>query len=126
MIKKNDLKIFVYIWAIIFLMIGVYPILKEEPLRYIFIIISISMFIISLVNINLYIKPYNIWMKFGKIMNKISTFIIMFILFYFLFTPISLILKMFSKDLLNKKIDSTVSSYWIKREEQPQSMKKQF
>ncbi|XPV70015.1 MAG: SxtJ family membrane protein [Halarcobacter sp.] len=126
MIKKNDLKIFVYIWAIIFLMIGVYPILKEEPLRYIFIIISISMFIISLVNINLYIKPYNIWMKFGKIMNKISTFIIMFILFYFLFTPISLILKVFSKDLLNKKIDSTVSSYWIKREEQPQSMKKQF
>lgn len=107
-------------------MIGVYPILKEEPLRYIFIIISISMFIISLVNINLYIKPYNIWMKFGKIMNKISTFIIMFILFYFLFTPISLILKVFSKDLLNKKIDSTVSSYWIKREEQPQSMKKQF
>jgi len=50
----------------------------------------------------------------------------MFVLFYFLFTPIWLILKLFWKDILKKKIDKNLKTYWIKREEKMNSMDYQF
>ncbi len=50
----------------------------------------------------------------------------MFILYFGIFTPVSLVLKILGKDLLKKKMDKQGSSYWIDRETQPQSMKNQF
>ena len=37
------------------------------------------------------------------------------IAFYLIFTPIAILLRLFGKDLLNKKINKDASSYWIKR-----------
>jgi len=37
------------------------------------------------------------------------------IVFYLIFTPISVLLKIFNRDLLNEKIDRKASSYWIQR-----------
>jgi len=37
------------------------------------------------------------------------------IVFYLIFTPLGVLLKILGKDLLNKKIDKKISSYWIKR-----------
>jgi hypothetical protein len=47
-------------------------------------------------------------------------------LYFGFFTPISLVLKLLGKDLLNKKIDKSQESYWVERKTQPQSMKNQF
>lgn len=125
-IKRKDLKIFVYIWICIFLIIGIYPIVNYEKVKFVFIGISILLYIISIINLNVFTKFYNIWMKIGEFLGKISSSIIMFFLFFGIYTPISLVLKIFSKDLLKKKIDKDKSTYWIKRDTQPQSMKNQF
>ncbi len=69
---------------------------------------------------------YNTWIKFGEFLGKISSTIILFFLFFFLFTPIAIFLKLIGKDLLNKKIDKNKTSYWLSREMQPTSMKYQF
>ena len=45
--------------------------------------------------------------------------------FYFVVTPISLIMKIFKKDILNLKSNND-QSYWIKRPEQKSKMKNQF
>lgn len=52
--------------------------------------------------------------------------IIMFMLFYFMFTPIAFVLKIFKVDLLNKKLYKNTKSYWIDRETQPGSLKNQY
>ena len=36
-------------------------------------------------------------------------------MFYIIFTPIGIILRVFRKDLLDQKIDKKANSYWIKR-----------
>lgn len=39
------------------------------------------------------------------------------IVFYLIFTPIAILLRLFGRDLLNKKIDKHASSCWIKRKD---------
>ena len=45
--------------------------------------------------------------------------------FFLVVTPISLIMKIFGKDILNLKKNKN-SSYWIKKDNQSGTMKKQF
>lgn len=47
--------------------------------------------------------------------SRAISVISLIIAFYLIFTPIAILLRLFGKDLLNKKINKSVSSYWIKR-----------
>jgi hypothetical protein len=50
----------------------------------------------------------------------------MAIIYFFIVTPTGIIMKIFNKDLLNKKFNKSLKSYWIKREKKISSMKQQF
>ncbi len=69
---------------------------------------------------------YHIWQRFGRLISGVVSPLVMGILFFCVFTPMALVLKVMGKDLLNKKIDKTQSSYWLPREKQPGSLKNQF
>ena len=71
-------------------------------------------------------KIYNSWIKFGDAIGRVTSKIILFILFFLLFTPIALFFRVIGKDLLDKKIRRDKKSYWIERKEQPTSMRYQF
>ena len=62
---------------------------------------------------------YNLWMKIGHVLGWINTRIILAIMFYLLFFPIAIIMKIFGKDPLYKKLDSKLSSYRTKSIPQP-------
>ncbi len=63
---------------------------------------------------------YNIWMKFGLFMGTfIMTPIIMFVVFYFLFFPAGLLMKLFGKDSMARKLDSAIDSYRVESERPP-------
>jgi len=60
------------------------------------------------------LKPfYQVWMLFGAIMGWINTRLILGIVFYFVFMPFGLIMKLFGKDLLSIKLDKTLTSYRV-------------
>jgi hypothetical protein len=52
-------------------------------------------------------------------LGKILTAILMLIVFYLIFTPIAVILKIAGQDLLDERIDEKKNSYWRAREPQP-------
>ena len=56
---------------------------------------------------------YIVWMKFGNIMNWINTRIILGILFYGMFMPIGLVMRLFGKDSMHRKLDKKLSSYRV-------------
>ena len=64
------------------------------------------------------------WVKFGIILGKIISPIIMSLIFFFVVTPIGMLVKILRKDVMGLKRGK--SSYWINREDKLQSMKKQF
>lgn len=124
--RIQNIKSFIYIWIVIFLILGIYPSLNFDKIQLIFIFIAFVIYVIYSIDIGFFNKIYDIWMKLAGVLGKVSSTFIMFFLYFFLFTPISLILKLLSKDLLKKNIDKKCDSYWLKRESQPQSMKNQF
>lgn len=58
-------------------------------------------------------KPfYIIWMSFGYFMNFLMTRLMLLFLFFFIMTPLGLLLRIIGKDILDEKIDKKVESYW--------------
>jgi len=63
-------------------------------------------------------KPiYTIWMSFGLLMSKITTPLILGIMFFLLITPVALLMRLVNKDPMERKLESNVNSYRVIRDE---------
>lgn len=120
----KDLRIFGYIWGAIFLLVSY----LHNNFAVVYLLVSTTFFISATYCPNIYQKVYfyQLWIKFGNFIGHINSKIIIFILFFFMFVPIGLLLKLFRKDLLKKKLDKSLVSYFEKRKTQPGSMVNQF
>jgi len=68
------------------------------------------------------LKPFlKIWMMFGAVMGWINTRIILGLVFYLVFMPFGLVMKVFGKDLLSRKLDSDASTYRVVHKEENNS-----
>ena len=56
----------------------------------------------------------------------IIALIVMALVYFTILTPISLIIRIFGKDLIKLKFSKKIKSYWLKRQKTPGSMRKQF
>ena len=73
-----------------------------------------------------FLTPLNkIWMKFGLFLGNIISPIVMGIIFFLVITPISFLIKIMKKDLLNLK-NNNKKSYWIEKTTPKSKMKNQF
>ena len=121
--KKN--KQFGYLFFLIFLIIGLWPLLNSEKINLFFIFISSIFLILTLINSRILTPLSNLWIKFGELLGKVIAPIVMGFVFFLILTPISLLLRIFKKDLLNLNFKD-YSTYWIKRDKDISSMKRQF
>lgn len=63
------------------------------------------------------LKPlYIAWMRLASGLSWINTRLALLIIFYLLFTPIGLIIRLFGIDLLDIRIEKNKESYWKKKE----------
>ena len=124
-IKVSSNRSFGIVFFIFFLIIAVYPFLKDVNLRIWSLIISSIFLILGLLNSKLLTPLNKIWFEFGIFLGKIISPLVMGIIFFFVVTPIGLFMRMLKKDLLNLKYNSD-ESYWIKRSEPKSKMKNQF
>jgi len=124
-IKVNSNKSFGIVFFVIFLIIGLYPLINEDNIRIWSIVISIIFLILGLINSQI-LTPLNIlWFKFGMLLGKFVSPIVMGLVFFLVVTPTGLIMKLFNKDLLKLRKNKN-SSYWIKRPKIKSEMKNQF
>ena len=73
------------------------------------------------------LKPFNnAWIKLGELLGRIIAPIVMAIVYFLILTPISLLVRLFGKDLIGMKFSNDIKSYWIKRKKHLGSMDKQF
>ena len=62
------------------------------------------------------LKPiYKVWMSFAVVMGFVMTRVILTVLYFGMFTPIALLTKLLSKDLLDQRLDKNAASYWVQR-----------
>ena len=123
---KSPEKNFGYLFAILFLVIGLWPLLNLNELRIWALLVALTLVFITLYKTSI-LKPLNIfWIKLGSFLGKIISPLVMLAVYFLVLTPVSLIVRLFGKDLLNLKFSNKVNSYWIKRKKEPGSMNRQF
>lgn len=64
---------------------------------------------------------YKIWMKIGHILGWINTRIILGLIFFIVFAPVSIILFILRKDPMNRAFDADTNSYRIKSIKPPRN-----
>ena len=128
--KKDNIKIssnrsFGIVFFIFFLIVSLYPMLNENEIRLWALIISVIFLVLGLIN-SIILTPLNkSWYKFGILLGKIVSPIVMGVVFFLVVTPISLIMKLFGKDILNIKKNKK-QTYWIEKNGLKSKMKNQF
>ena len=63
---------------------------------------------------NIFKYPAIFWYKIGNVFHKFLSPIILFIVYIFSIVLIGMMMKIFRKDSLNRKINYKVDSYWLK------------
>ena len=123
---KNSNRSFGLLFFIVFIAVGLWPLTKSEEANIYLILISLFFLIFGLINSKI-LSPFNkVWIKFGEILGLIIAPIIMALVYFIILTPISLIVRIFGKDLLGLKFLKKQDTYWIKRVKKLGTMKKQF
>jgi hypothetical protein len=76
------------------------------------------------------LHPLNlIWLKFGLLLSRIVSPIVMALLFYGTVLPTGIVMRLMGKDLLRLKRQPAIDSYWIVRSPAgpaPETMRDQF
>jgi hypothetical protein len=121
--KKNNI-FFGLIFFVLFLIIGLYPLKSDGIVKIWSVTLSLVFLIITIIRPNLFLFLNRLWIQFGLLIGKIISPIIMGLVFFLVVTPIGLLVRILRKDVMGLKRGE--SSYWIKRKDKVQSMKKQF
>jgi len=128
-LDKNDLRKFGITMGVSFLIVVLLLTIRHKPNLLPLFSISI-IFFISAFMLPALLKPiYILWMRLAFILGWINTRLILSILFYLVFTPIGLVMRLFRVDLLDRKIDKNKESYWRKKEKSgfsPLNYERQF
>ena len=124
-VKIGSNRSFGIVFFIVFLLISIYPLINNEDIRIWSLLVSIIFLVLGLINSNI-LSPLNkLWFKFGILLGKIISPIIMATIFFLVVTPIGLIMRIIGKDLLNLKYSHN-KSYWIEKTDPKSKMKNQF
>ena len=124
--KKSSNRSFGILFFIVFLGLGLWPITNNNNPNIYLILISIIFLILGLLDSKLLSPLNSFWIKLGEFLGKIIAPIVMAIIYFIILTPISLIVRLFGKDLLGLKFTNHTKTYWIKRKKDLNSMNKQF
>ena len=121
--KKNNIT-FGILFFIFFLIIGLYPLVSVGVIRIWSFVLALVFLIITIIRPNLFTFLNISWIQFGIFLGKIISPIVMGLVFFFVVTPIGILVRILKKDVMGLKRGA--SSYWIDRKDKLQSMKKQF
>ena len=127
---QNDIKIgsnrsFGIVFFIVFLLVGLYPLLNSNEIRIWSILIAFLFLALGIKN-SRSLTPFNLlWFKFGMLLGMIVSPIIMSLVFFLVVTPTGIIMKLLNKDLLKLKKNKS-KSYWINKSDSKTDMKNQF
>ena len=131
--KLSDIELpsnkkFGFFLSVVFLIASLYFwYLGNFVITYIFLFITIAFFTITIIKASILLPINKLWMRFGLMLGMIVSPIILGIIFFGMFTPIALFLRLIGRDELRLSLRGK-SSNWINKDKSPdsESFKYQF
>lgn len=117
------------VFAAVFAVIGLLPLVFGGGVRLWSLSVGAAFLAIALAVPSLLAPLNRIWLRFGLLLHRIVSPLVLGIMFFLVITPMGLVMRALGKDLLRLKSDKGLSSYWIERVPPgppPESLKDQF
>lgn len=102
--------------GVVFLVIALLVLLKSKHAISALIIVSVFFFITGFFAPALLKPVYIFWMSLAFVLGWLNSRLILFIMFYLIFAPVGLLMRLFAIDPLDKKIQKEKTSYWKTKE----------
>ena len=125
-IKISSNRNFGLVFFAVFLIVALWPLKHDEDVRLWSLGLSIIFFILGIFNSKLLTPLNKLWFKFGIFLGVIVSPMVMGIVYFAVVTPTGVLMRLLGKDLLRTSKIKNTSTYWIKRDKQKNTMKKQF
>ncbi len=123
---ESSNRSFGILFFIVFVILSLWPLKNGESLNQYFLLISLIFLFLGLVKSKLLTPLNKAWIKFGEILGLVIAPIVMALVYFVILTPVSLLVRLFGKDLIGMKFNKRINSYWIERKKGLNSMNKQF
>ncbi len=128
-VKASSNRGFGWVFTAVFLIVGLWPLLFGGALRGWSLIVSGVFLLITLLAPALLALPNRLWLRFGLLLNRIISPVVLGFMFYVVMTPLGALMRAVGKDTLRLGRDDKDSSYWIRRDPpgpKPDSLSNQF
>ena len=125
-IKIPSNRNFGLVFFLVFLIVALWPLKNEEDVRFWSLSLSIIFFILGILNSKLLTPLNKLWFKFGIFLGSIVSPVVMGLVYFLVVAPVGIFMRLLGKDLLKKNKIKNASTYWIERDKQQSTMKKQF
>jgi hypothetical protein len=118
---RKEVRKFGITFSVLALGLAAFFFYKENTLWMVFLGAS-AFFILTGLWVYPVLKPIYVgWMSFAFSLGWVNTRLILGIVFYLIFTPAGLVMRLLGKDPLVLRFDSEATTYWVKRKPQGQS-----
>jgi len=128
-VKASSNRSFGWVFTAVFLIIAVWPLVSGGMVRWWSLFVAAGFALVTVAAPNLLALPNRLWLRFGLLLNRIISPVVLALLFYLVVTPMGTLMRAFGKDSLRLRRHASDASYWIKRDPpgpKPDSMNHQF
>lgn len=117
------------VFTAFFVLVCLAPLRRHQPVRVWALVPALAFLLVTAVRPGL-LRPLNkAWMQLGHLLGKVMTPIVTGLLFFLVFTPAAIVMRLSGKDPLQLSFDKKKNSYWIERRPPgpaPEEMANQF
>lgn len=128
-VEGSSDRSFGLVFTAVFLIVGFWPLLSGNAIRLWALAVSAVFLALALLRPTL-LHPLNrAWMRFGMLLHRVVSPVIMAVMFYLVFTPVGVVMRLLGKDPLRLRMEREAETYWISRTPpgpDPRTMPKQF
>jgi hypothetical protein len=76
-----------------------------------------ALFAVVTVTRDSWLAPLNrAWMKLGELLGRVVSPLVLGVIYFAVFTPFGLVMRVFGRDALCRRFDAAARSYWVKRD----------
>lgn len=122
-------RAFGLVFSAVFAIIGGWPLIARDEPRWWAVVIVAVLLPVALIRPALLAPLNRLWFRFGLLLHRVVSPIILGLLFFLTVTPTALIMRALGKDPLRLRMEPDAATYWIERTPpgpDPATMPKQF
>jgi hypothetical protein len=128
-IKKTSERTFGFVFTLVFVIVGLLPLISESDIRYWALAIAAGFCLMGILKPSLLRHPNRAWLKLGEGLHSVTTPCILLAAYILTFAPIGFLLRCLKKDIIQRGQNMERATYWVDREPpgpDPKSMIDQF